>query len=62
MVPFLGFLDEHPSLVDKVLHIRTGYISPQFHLVFDVLFETVIHQGDNYSKIMVICSDIFDNN
>ena len=44
----------------NVRHPRTGYISQQLHLVFDDLFETVISQGDDYSIIEAICSDIFD--
>ena len=39
---FLGFSDEHSFLVANVRHLRTGYISPHFHLAFDDLFETVI--------------------
>ena len=38
---FLGFSNEHSSLVGLVLNIRTGYISPQFHVVYDEKFETV---------------------
>ena len=43
MGQFLGFSDEHYSLVENVLNLSTGNIPPQFHLVFDNLFETVIH-------------------
>ena len=32
---FLGFSDEHSSLVATVRHITTGFVSPQFHVVFD---------------------------
>jgi len=38
---FLGFSDEHSSLVAKVRHLRTQHVSPQFHVVFDDLFQTV---------------------
>ena len=38
---FVGFSDEHSSLVANVWHLTTGYISPLFHVVFDDLFETV---------------------
>ena len=54
--------DKHSFLAAKMQHLSTGYISPQFHLVFDDLFETVICQGYNESKIEAICSDIFDVN
>ena len=48
---FLGFLDVHSYLVANVRHTITGYIYPQFHLLFDDLFEDVICEGDNGSKI-----------
>ena len=38
---FLGFSSKHSSLVGMILNIRTGYISPQFHVVYDEKFETV---------------------
>ena len=38
---FLGFSGEHSSLVGLVLNIKTGHISPQFHVVYDERFETV---------------------
>ena len=37
----IGFSDEHATLVDNVRHLSTHFISPQFHLVFEDLFETV---------------------
>ena len=43
---FLGFSDDHSSLVKNVRNLSTGYISPQFHLVFDDLFETFIRTKD----------------
>ena len=42
---FLGYSDEHLSLVANVCHLSTGYISPQFYVIFDDLFETVICNG-----------------
>ena len=59
---FIGFSDLHSSLMPNVQHLSTRYISPQFHLVFDDLFETVICQGYNYIKIESIYSYIFDIN
>jgi hypothetical protein len=38
---FVGFSDEHSSLVANAWHLTTGYISPQFHVVFDDLFDAV---------------------
>jgi hypothetical protein len=31
---FLGYSDKHSSLVANVQHLKTGFISPQFHVVF----------------------------
>jgi len=38
---FLGFSNEHSSTVGIILNLRTGYTSPQFHVVYDERFETV---------------------
>ncbi len=59
---FLGYSDEHSSLVANVRHLSTGYISPQFHVVFDDLFETVVHNGDNDAIINSICDGFFERN
>ena len=59
MGQFLGFSDEHSSLVTNVQHLSTGYIYPPFCLLFDDLFETVIIQGDDGSTYEAICGNIF---
>ena len=41
LAQFLGFSKEHSTLVALVLNVKTGGISPQFHVVYDELFETV---------------------
>ena len=41
----LGFYDEHSSLVLNVLDLTTGYISPQYHFLFDYLFWKVCETG-----------------
>ena len=38
---FVGFSRVHSSDVPLVLNTRTGYISPQYHVVFDDTFSTV---------------------
>jgi hypothetical protein len=58
MGQFVGFSDEHSSLVANVLHLTTNFISPQFHVVFDDLFETVNRTGDG-PIIESICKDLF---
>jgi len=59
---FLGYSDEHLSLVANVHHLSTGYVSPQFHVVFDDLFETVVCNGDNDAVINSICDGLFERN
>jgi hypothetical protein len=59
---FLGYLDEHLSLVVNVHYLSTGYISPQFHAIFDDLFETVVCNGDNDAIINNICNGLFEGN
>ncbi len=59
---FLGYLDKHSSLVANVHHLSTGYVSPQFHVVFDDLFETVVCNGNNDAVINSICDGLFERN
>ena len=60
LVQFLGFSYEHSPPVANIRHLSTEYTIPQFYLVFDDLFQTIINQGDDDSTIEAICSDIFD--
>jgi hypothetical protein len=59
MGQFVGFSDEHSSLVANVQHLSTNFISPQFHVVFDDLFETVNRTGVDGPIIESICKDLF---
>ncbi len=59
---FVGFSDEHSSLVANVRHLTTGYISPQFHFVFDNLFETVNCIGVDDCIVESICNGLFQHN
>ena len=43
----LGFSDKHASSVPLVLNPQTGYITPQFHIVFDDWFATVSASADD---------------
>ncbi len=43
-------------------HLSTGHVSPQFHVVFDDLFETVICNGDNDAVVNSMCDDLFNWN
>ena len=56
---FLGYLDEHSSLVANVRHLGTGYVSPQYHVVFNDLFETVFSSGSDNALVDSICENLY---
>ena len=47
--------------VVTVRNLKTWYISPQYHIFFDDLFETTFRRGQNDPVIDQICNDIFDS-
>ena len=59
---FLGFSDEHMLLVAKICHLRTNHVSPQYHCVFDYLFQTVYSSGFNDAMTDSICKLLWENN
>ena len=52
-------IHEHSSLLVNVRHLTTGYISPQCHVVFDNLFETVNCTGVDDRVVESICNGLF---
>ena len=40
---FLGFSHEHSSLVGRVRNLTTNFVSPQYHVVYDDLFQTIFN-------------------
>ncbi len=62
MGQFVGFSDKHFSLVANVRRLSTNFISPQFHVVFDDLFETVNRTGVDEPVVESICQDFFQLN
>jgi hypothetical protein len=59
---FVGFSDEHSSMVANVRHLTTGFISPQFHVVFDNLFETVNCTGVDDQVVESFYNGLFQRN
>jgi hypothetical protein len=55
MSQFVGFSDKDSSLVANVRHLSTNFISPQLHVVFDDIFETVNRIGVDEPVIESIC-------
>jgi hypothetical protein len=62
MGQFVGFSDKHSSLVANVRHLSTNFISPQFHVVYDDLIETVNRIGVDEPVVESICQDLFQLN
>jgi hypothetical protein len=61
MGQFLGFSRSHSSTVALVRNLHTGYVSPQYHVVFDDKFETVFSDGKSSEELDRICADLFVN-
>ncbi|KAL7465925.1 hypothetical protein ACHAXS_006230 [Conticribra weissflogii] len=59
---FLGYSDQHSSLIANVRHLRTGFVSPQYHCVFDDLFQTVYSSGKDDGVVDSICNLLWENN
>ena len=51
---FLGYSPHHSSNVAMMLNLTSGNISPQFHIVFDDLFETVDSPIDHETNLNVL--------
>jgi hypothetical protein len=56
---FLGYLDEHSSLVANIRHLKTGFVSPQYHVVFDDCLETVFSSGADDVLVDSICENLY---
>jgi predicted chitinase len=52
MGQFLSYSNHHSSTVVLVRNLHTGYVSPQYHVVFDDKFQAVFHDGKYLSNRM----------
>eukprot|EP00956_Cyclotella_meneghiniana_P015168 scaffold23014_cov71-Cyclotella_meneghiniana.AAC.1 len=57
MGQFLGFSRQHSSTV-ALVQIHTGYVSPQYHVVFDGNFQTVFNDGKTSEEVDKICNQL----
>ena len=48
---FMDFSCSHSSTVALIQNLHTGYISPQYHVVFDGKFKTVFNDGKTPEEI-----------
>ena len=60
LAQFVGFSEQHSSLIANIRHLGTGRISPQYHVVFDDLFQTVFSDGINDKVTDAICDHLFE--
>ncbi len=64
---FLGFSTLHSSQVPLVMNVDTGKISPQFHVIFDDKFETVLSMAlgdsidDQWKLIFCLKQECFED-
>ena len=58
---FVGFSEQHSSLVALVRNLETGFVSPQFHVVFDDKFETVFSAGCDQATEDAIFEQLFED-
>jgi hypothetical protein len=58
---FLGFSNKNSLLVATVCHLTTGFVSPQFHVVFDDHFHTVYGDGEGNLITEAICDMLWKN-
>ena len=62
MGQFLGFSRQHSSIVALVRNLHTGYVSPQYHVVFDDNYDTIYVESKSDEELDDICQELFDNN
>ena len=59
---FLGFSPEHSSSVALVRHLQTNHVSPQFHIIHDDNFETILNDEPmNHNLTDVLINELFEN-
>ena len=53
---------DHLSLVAPVKNLRTSYVSLQFHVRFDDLFQTIFSSSENDMVDDAICNHLLESN
>ncbi|KAL7485176.1 hypothetical protein ACHAW6_010772 [Cyclotella cf. meneghiniana] len=61
MGQFLSFPRQYLSTVALMHNLHTGYMSPQYQVVFDDKFKTVFHDGKSSEELDNICDELFAN-
>jgi len=55
----MEFSDEQLSLVANVWNLPTGFVSPQYHVVFGDFFQVMFISGDDDTLVDFICNNYF---
>lgn len=61
MGQFLGFSHLYSSLVALVRNLYIGYVSPQYHVVFNDKYETIFNAGMSDDQFNKLCNLLFDS-
>jgi hypothetical protein len=56
---FMGFSPEHSSTIGCIKNTETGYITPQFHVVYDEKFSTVTSAALDTTEYKRLWVDLF---
>eukprot|EP00956_Cyclotella_meneghiniana_P016664 scaffold26464_cov80-Cyclotella_meneghiniana.AAC.2 len=56
---FVGYSHQHSSLVPLVLNPSTGYVSPQYHVIFDDKFASVASSQSSIDDLHITWSELF---
>lgn len=59
MGQFLGVSLRHSSHIGNIRNLRTQYVSPQWHVAYDELFETIISNGKSDDEVEAIFNKLF---
>ena len=61
MGQFLVLSNQHSSLVALVRNLHTGFVSQQYHVVFDDKYDTIFNSGMSDEKFDVMCNELFES-
>ena len=62
MGQYLGKSPKHTSSVGIFINIRAGYISPQYHVIYDNRFHTVMGgEEDNEAVVSYRCENLMND-
>ena len=60
MGQFLGLSDSHSSLVALVRNLHTGFVNPQYHVVFDDKYDAIFNDVMSDEQFDTLCNNLFE--